>query len=416
MKKRMFAAVLCCLMILLCACEKREDDSGSSKLTPKSIQEYREMVEAMRNVIPEKNVLMEDDSEKVFGSDYKRSEITAVYFLDTLKKSPKDSWDVSADSSGAVKAWVLAEDGEKELYIAGEGGIRAPESCRELFAGYSRVKTFDFGTRFDTSAAEDMHGMFRDCSSVDGTLDLSTFQTAGVTDMGDMFSGMEQVESIDLSAFDTSAVTDMSGMFRSCGCAALDLSGFDTAEAEDMRDMFRDSRLEKLNLQNFTTDSVSDMSGMFSGCSRLETLNISSFRTANVTTMASMFESCGVSRINVSQFNTAWVADMSNMFAGCDRITELNLSGFDTAEVRTMASMFRDCSSLVTVDVSSFQTTNVTDMSGMFYNCHMLDTPDLKHFDTSNVEEYGQFMLSGVEVNGEPWEALFTSVHHLTFN
>lgn len=416
MKKRLFAAVLCCLMVLLCACAKQEEDASGSKLTPKTIQEYKEMVEAMRNVIPKENVLMEDASETVFGSEYGRNEITAVYFRDTLKKSPKSSWDVSRDGSGKVKAWVQEVSGELELYIAGEGGVRAPESCREMFAGYSQVKVFDFGTRFDTSAAVDMYGMFRDCSGFDGTLDLSTFQTAGVTDMGEMFSGMNRVQKIDLSVFDTSNVTNMSGMFREYSGESLDLSGFDTAKVTDMHEMFSGCQLEVLDLQSFSTTAVTDMREMFSGCTRLEELNISSFRTGNVTTMAGMFESCGLSKFDVNHFNTARVTDMSRLFAGCEQITKLDLTGLDTGEVTTMASMFRGCSSLVTVDVSSFETSNVTDMSGMFYDCNMLDTPDLKNFDTSNVEEYNQFMLSGVEVDGAPWEALFTSVHHLTFN
>lgn len=415
MKKRVFASVLCCLMVLLCACEKKDGSSAGPDISPKAIEGYKEMVEAMRNAVPKENVLREDPSGTVFGSGYKREDITAVCFGKTLKKIPASSWDVSRDGNGTVKAWIESYGDNRILHIAGEGGVRAPESCREMFAGYSNVTSFDFGDRFDTSAVVDMYGMFRDCRRLEGVLNLTIFQTASVTEMGEMFAGMLSVETIDLSSFDTSNVTGMRGMFRDYCGESLDLSGFNTANVTDMGYMFDGSALKALDLQNFDTAAVTDMTGMFSGCTQLESLNIRSFRTANVQSMAYLFDRCGLRKIDVNHFNTAEVKDMTSMFAGCEGITSLDLTGLETGRVEKMSNMFCGCTGLVTVDVSSFDTANVTDMSGMFYNCNMLETPNFSGFDVTNVEEFDQFMLPGKEVDGKPWEAMFSSSHHLIF-
>lgn len=416
MKKRLFAAVLCCMLVLLCGCESRAQASDGPGLTPKTVEEYRQKMEQIRSAIPKDHVLMEDAGETVLGSAYKRSEVLSVTFRKELKKAPAGSWDVSRDGNGKVVAWVEQEEDGLALYIAAQNGVRAPESCRDLFAGYSAMKTIDFGGCFDTSAAVDMSGMFRDCAALEGELDLSLFQTTDVTDMSRMFAGMERIESVNLSAFDTANVTDMAQMFRDFGGERLDLENFDTAKVTDMREMFAGSSLTALDLKSFDTGNVTDMSGMFADCLRLRKLDITSLRTGRVNNMQGMFRGCALSAIDLSRFETGNVTDMSYLFAGCANVTGLDLSAFDTGAVWTMASMFYGCGSLVTVDVSSFDTAAVTDMSGMFWDCNMLDTPDVSHFDVSNVEEYKQFMMPGAVVNGAPWEALFSSSLHLTFD
>lgn len=409
MKKRILALSLCCLMLLLCGCQREEPAEGKTAL-----DQYREMVESMKNAVPEENVLMEDDADTVFGSEYLRKNISGIYFQDTMKKIPKDSWDVSREGNGKVKAWVETVGKKLELHIAAKDGVRAPENCRNLFAGYTTATVIDFGGCFETSGAVDMSGMFRGCG-VEGVLDLSGFQTSGVRDMSEMFADMSSLETVDLSSFDTSGVTDMSGMFRGYCGTSLDISGFDTSAVTDMGELFAESTLTELDLQNFNTAEVTCMSGMFRGCSKLESLNISSFWTANVRTMDHMFEGCGLSRIDVKKFNSSRVTNMAYMFADCDNLTELDLSGLETRNVETMASMFNGCTNLQKVNLTSFNTEKVTDMSGMFNNCHALLALDLSGFDVSSVEEYSEFMLPGAKVDGKPWETLFSSSHQLTF-
>ena len=72
------------------------------------------------------------------------------------------------------------------------------------------------------------------------SIDFSSFCTANVTDMANMFWGCKSLTSLDVSNFDTSAVTSMSGMFNSCSkLTSLDLSNFDTSAVTEMYDMFK---------------------------------------------------------------------------------------------------------------------------------------------------------------------------------
>ena len=245
----------------------------------------------------------------------KRGDVTAVTFTGDPGKAPAaGAWDVSAAKDGSVKAWT--ENGR--LYIAAAGRIR-PESCKDLFCGYIRLRSVAFGTVFDTSGVTDMSGMFEDCWALK-TLDVSGFDTSSVTNMNWMFEMCVQLETLDLSSWDTSRVEQMTWMFNCCkGLKQLDVSGFDTR-------------------------SVTDMNTMFSCCRSLTALDLTGFDTSNVT-------------------------DMGWMFDECESLVSLDLSGFDTSAVTNMYSMFGDCVSLTSLDVSGFDTSRVTDMGYMFYNC-----------------------------------------------
>ncbi|MBS7408282.1 MAG: BspA family leucine-rich repeat surface protein, partial [Prevotellamassilia sp.] len=203
--------------------------------------------------------------------------------------------------------------------------------------------------------------------------------------------------SLDLSSFNTANVTDMSLMFSYCsGLTSLDLSNFNTANVQDMDWMFKGcSGLTSLDLSNFNTANVTDMSDMFWNCSGLTSLDLSNFNTANVTSMIGMFFCCsGLTSLDLSNFNTAKVQDMNGMFQGCSVLTSLNLSSFNTENVTYMGSMFSDCSALTSLDLSNFNTANVTVMSAMFYDCSGLTSLDLSNFNTANVTNM-RSMFSG---------------------
>ena len=93
-----------------------------------------------------------------------------------------------------------------------------------------------------------------------------------------MFYGCSSLTSLNLSNFNTSGVTDMGAMFRSCSSlTSLDLSNFDTSSVTNMMYMFCDcSSLISLDVSNFNTSSVKYyMSYMFDGCSSLYRLVLS---------------------------------------------------------------------------------------------------------------------------------------------
>ena len=210
--------------------------------------------------------------------------------------------------------------------------------------------------------------MFRGCGKL-ASLDLSSFDTSGVTSMFEMFKDCQSLTSLDLSSFDTSKAADMSGMFSGCSSlTTLDLSSFDTSSVK---------YLGAINSHNY-------YEGMFSGCSSLTSLDLSSFDTSRVGSMSCMFSGCSsLASLDLSSFDTSKVTDVSDMFYGCSSLASLDLSPLDTSRVGSMSRMFYGCSSLASLDLSPLDTSHVTDMSDMFYGCSSLASLDLSSFDTS---------------------------------
>ena len=84
-----------------------------------------------------------------------------------------------------------------------------------------------------------MKSMFFQCHSLK-ELDVSSFDTSNVTDMGSMFFQCGSLEKLDLSSFNTEKVTSFTsggyGMFTSCSkLKELDIRNFDL-ESDDYID------------------------------------------------------------------------------------------------------------------------------------------------------------------------------------
>ena len=233
----------------------------------------------------------------VFGSDYRRDQISSVTFLDTLGEQPDDAWDVSEAGNGTVMAWVKPNGALYDLYIGAEGGVSAHSSCEWLFSGYANATSIILGDRFETSNVQDMGRMFSSCSSLTDLTLGSSFDTSNVQDMSAMFSGCSSLADLTLGdSFDTSNVQYMSWMFYDCSSLTeLTLDGsFDTSNVQDMFSMFRDcSSLTELTLgDSFVTSNVQDICWMFSGCSSLTELTLGDgFVTTNAKT-SFMFDDC----------------------------------------------------------------------------------------------------------------------------
>ena len=153
---------------------------------------------------------MASDDLRVFQSGILRKNVASITFLDTVTDAPEDAWDVSDEGNGRVLAWVTGQAPAYALYIAGRGGVRAPENCFGLFSGYANATSIIFGTAFDTSDVTDMGSMFTLCVKLTN-LDVHNFDTSHVTDMHYMFSGCYSLTDLDLSSFDFSNVENYGG-------------------------------------------------------------------------------------------------------------------------------------------------------------------------------------------------------------
>ena len=295
------------------------------------------------------------------------------------------------NSDYEIKLWLDPVD-KIAYYYAETEKVYLNRYCSQMFyAGFSEQKIknileLDLSS-FDTSKVTDMGNMFSGISSLT-TLDLSRFDTSKVWNMGSMFSGMINLTTLNLSNFDTSKVTNMSFMFDNMrGLTNLDLSNFDTSKVTNMGSMFSGmSSLTNLNLSSFDTSQVTNMGHMFYETRNLTSINLSHFDTSKVTSMRSMFGNmANLTTLDLSNFDTSQVTDMGYMFSYMPNLTTLNLSSFDTSNVKDMGSMFSSVYKLTTLNLSSFDTSKVTNMESMFDSMQNLTTLNLSSFDTSNV-------------------------------
>ena len=149
---------------------------------------------------------------------------------------------------------------------------------------------------------------------------LLNIDTSKITSMYQLFNGngtmiygdniFQEIEELDLSTWDTSNVTDMGGMFRMC------------------------TKLNKINISNFNTSNVTNMANMFDFCRNLTSLDLSNFNTEKVTNMHDMFFDCyNLQSLNISSFNTENVTQIYNMFYHCASLEDVDFSNFSLKSV-----------------------------------------------------------------------------------
>ncbi|HIT05631.1 MAG TPA: BspA family leucine-rich repeat surface protein [Candidatus Scybalocola faecipullorum] len=257
--------------------------------------------------------------------DFKREKITSIIFKNTLRRAPKDHYDVSADQNGSIIAWVNTEMLHNyRIYIAAKGGV-ACEDCKQMFYDCKSLRNIDFNHCFDTSRASSMFGMF-------GNTPLLT--------------------SLDLSCFNTENVTNMSRMFDRCGALSINLSSFTTSRVWDIYGMFDGCCVEQLDLRHFDTSRVTSMSNMFAGCADLEVLDIRGWNTSNVYSMDKMFYRC----VSLSPSTEGMITalDQSKVVSAALMVTEtpfessllpLELAGLENDDMskETLAQICRLC-------------------------------------------------------------------------
>lgn len=245
------------------------------------------------------------NSQTDFHSDFYKENIVSATFLDNanVPSNATESWDVSEDNKGGVKAWVVPNNDDStkyDLYIGANGGVIANEISWMLFFNMLALESINFNDNFDTS---------------------------NVIDMSWMFAGSNSLTSLDLSGFDTSNVQSMRGMFtrwdpiaNAFGSSSLQNiifgDNFTTKNVTNMGDMFSGFRGTSLDLSNLDTSNVVDMYHMFNGCTNLEELNLCSFNTSKVTDMRGMF----MNTLNIKNIYTGinWIitgSDTTDLFA-----------------------------------------------------------------------------------------------------
>ena len=156
-------------------------------------------------------------SNEDFHTDYYRENIVSATFLDTnqVASNATESWDVSEDGKGGVKAWVVpnAEDNTKyDLYIGAKDGVIANEDSSYLFYNFIGMKTVDFQNNFDTINTTNMSLMFHKQSNL-RSLNLCFFDTNSAIYMRKMFQETFSLETIYVGSNWATEQADTTDMF-----------------------------------------------------------------------------------------------------------------------------------------------------------------------------------------------------------
>ncbi|MBR4823277.1 MAG: BspA family leucine-rich repeat surface protein [Spirochaetaceae bacterium] len=307
----------------------------------------------MKNGAEIKTILQNDLGAKSGGA--------ARSFAASTTPPPSGTTTYTLSASGSVGECLAWLDGTAiKYYAAGytdtSPAVKIPlnANSKEMFS-YCRALTSIDVSGFDTSGVTTMEGMFGYCENLTSITGLDGFNTSNVTTMRQMFCCCQALESINVSSFDTSKVTNMYWMFVQCEALTgiTGLNSFDTSRVTNMQDMFKTCKsLSSLNVSNFNTSSVTDMGGMFGFCENLTGITgLNNFNTSRVTDMMGMFQSCKVlTNIDVSSFDTSAVEDMQYLFKGCNALTTILASAsFVTTSVKVYCDqdMFKDCNNLV---------------------------------------------------------------------
>ena len=310
------------------------------------------------------------------------------------------------DASGATDMSEMFQDctGLTSITLTGfTANTTSGVNMAGLFKNCSSLTTLTGLSSLNTSKATSLAGMFQGCSGLTGTLNLTNFNASSATDISYMFQGCTGLSKITLTGFtlNTTSGVNMAGMFKDCTNlygvnGTLDLSSFDTTQATDMSYMFcACKKLKGINFgSNFHTSNVTDMSYMFSSVEsgtaggpsnkmNLTSLDVSGFDTSKVTNMSHMFYMCSNSNLttlDVEDFDTSNVTDMSYMF-GCwngaqSYVTAFDLHKWDFSKVTTVNRMFDRCQSAVITFPSHTMLTKIEDVLYWFSHCFAVHRSD----------------------------------------
>jgi len=223
-------------------------------------------------------------------------------------------------------------------------------------------------SNFNTSKVENMSGMFSGMVAVT-ELNLSHFDTSAVTDMSSMFLGMSSLTNLNIHGFDTHNVTDMGGLFSQVSALDTIDAAINTAKVTNMKEMFSGmNQLAHLDLSSFETNNLKEMSAMFQGMTALEELDILHFNTSQVDNMKNLFKDVAkVTKLDLTNLNSRKATDMTGMFDGMEALSDLKLGpDFSFEMANNLDYMFHNTYSLKSIDLGEVDIQKTFSLAGMF--------------------------------------------------
>lgn len=302
------------------------------------------------------------------------------------------SFDVSEDKNKSVMAWYKnGSSGMYQIYIGGSnGGVLSNPDSSNLFSYLDNLTTIDFINFRVTEATTNMYGMFQGATKITN-MDLSEWNTSGLTDLRNTFRTMTSLESLNLANWDVSNVENMYGLFHSAiNLTNLDLTGWvSSSKLINTANMFAvNAKITTLNLAGWDISSVTSMSYMFHGMNSLKNLDLTGWEpSSELTNISYMFyRVSSIENLDLSGWNTSGITNLSSAFRGMTALKTLNLADWNVSNVTTMFDLFCENVNLTNLILTGWKSSSkLTDMNGMFNGASKLTSINLTGWDTSGV-------------------------------
>lgn len=223
----------------------------------------------------------------------------------------------------------------------------------------------------DLSSVTDMSFMFGQCSTLNGPVNIGSWNMGSVTNMSFMFLGASSFNR-SINGWTTGAVTQMQGMFLGASAFNQPLNSWNTAAVTDMNGMFATATAFNQPLNSWNTAAVLDMNFMFASATAFDQ-PLNGWNTGAVANMSSMFSGASAFNQPLNGWNTTAVTDMSFMFVSAASFDQ-PLNSWNAAAVDNMSSMFGGATSF-NQSLASWNTAAVNNMSFMFLNAGSFNQP-----------------------------------------
>ena len=140
---------------------------------------------------------------------------------------------------------------------------------------------------------------------------------------------------------------------------------------------------------------------MFYDCNQIIEIDCSHFNCSNVASCKSMFSHCSLlEKINFGLLDFSFCSTYESMFNNCKKLNQLDVSNFITKNSLSFKYMFYNCSNLENIDVSKFNSSKCENIIGMFFNCNKINEINMINWDMGNIKgqknDYFDYKNSGI--------------------